>query len=702
MNIYEKILAFFNTKYIDTSYQIWIRKPLEENFNLAYKQGKEDIEKLPLTEIDYEQSTLLYEGGDTYLSFSYLEDYQVIVCVLDKECFFNVNELDHLYLLFYCFFTHEMFQVRENELEKLMEGMQSISSSLDLDELLTKIVGNALAVITAVDAGYLQLYDAEIERLVPSASVGFNQQIQYFKTKIGEGITGKVFMDGKARVLNSNEEVINEMFVNNMSNENLFYISSSAISLDVRAIMCVPVSIGSKRIGIMIVHQYDTKRRLTERDLNLLQGFADQAAVAIENARLYTKVRMSLEEVTKLSNQLKERNQFLLKRNEVHETLTKLSLQNEGVQAIIMELNRMLDTQIVFADFLGNEFYFNKPDQIPPLSIDEISILFFKRQYPVYIDVYDQQAYRYFIYPIINRTVFLGCLIITLLRPLSHLERITIEQGSSTLALELAKQHTLTDVYYKKTHEYFTELLEYKEPELLLTKGKELGLNMNSIMFVTLFKIRSYQDLQVLEAIIHRLVSIIKQQMARTEKIVYGFHNKVTLLISLSSADHISSITKLLDSIIKEWNRKDGPPLSAGIGNSYYGVENIRKSYDEAGKALSYLTEQNRPGMIRYGEIGLNRFFLNQKSEEIERFLNEIFSPLWSHKAKKNELEKTLLVYTNSNRSAIQAAEKLHIHINTLYQRLKKIEEALNLSFNNTEDMLKIELACHLKRTFNA
>jgi DNA-binding PucR family transcriptional regulator len=59
-----------------------------------------------------------------------------------------------------------------------------------------------------------------------------------------------------------------------------------------------------------------------------------------------------------------------------------------------------------------------------------------------------------------------------------------------------------------------------------------------------------------------------------------------------------------------------------------------------------------------------------------------------------------LLVYTNSNRSAIQAAEKLHIHINTLYQRLKKIEEALNLSFNNTEDMLKIELACHLKRTF--
>lgn len=152
-----------------------------------------------------------------------------------------------------------MFQVRENELEKLMEGMQSISSSLDLDELLTKIVGNALAVITAVDAGYLQLYDAEIERLVPSASVGFNQQIQYFKTKIGEGITGKVFRDGKARVLNSNEEVINEMFVNNMSNENLFYISSSAISLDVRAIMCVPVSIGSKRIGIMIVHQYDTK-----------------------------------------------------------------------------------------------------------------------------------------------------------------------------------------------------------------------------------------------------------------------------------------------------------------------------------------------------------------------------------------------------------------------------------------------------------
>lgn len=38
--------------------------------------------------------------------------------------------------------------------------------------------------------------------------------------------------------------------------------------------------------------------------------------------------------------------------------------------------------------------------------------------------------------------------------------------------------------------------------------------------------------------------------------------------------------------------------------------------------------------------------------------------------------------------------------IRTLYQWLKKIEKQLNLSFDNSEDALKIQLGCHLRETF--
>jgi DNA-binding PucR family transcriptional regulator len=52
------------------------------------------------------------------------------------------------------------------------------------------------------------------------------------------------------------------------------------------------------------------------------------------------------------------------------------------------------------------------------------------------------------------------------------------------------------------------------------------------------------------------------------------------------------------------------------------------------------------------------------------------------------------------NKSAVLTAKALDIHINTLYQRLKRIETLMNIHLDNPEDMLKIQLAYHLKETF--
>jgi DNA-binding PucR family transcriptional regulator len=126
----------------------------------------------------------------------------------------------------------------------------------------------------------------------------------------------------------------------------------------------------------------------------------------------------------------------------------------------------------------------------------------------------------------------------------------------------------------------------------------------------------------------------------------------------------------------------------------------VAKSYEEANLSLSYLKSRNKSELFFYEEIGVNRLFLQQPSDDIERFLNEVFVPLQTEHGEHNDLEKTLLAYIKNNKSASNTAKQLHIHINTLYQRLKKIEKQLNLSFDNSEDALKIQLACHLRETF--
>ncbi|MFP3468035.1 hypothetical protein, partial [Leifsonia sp. SIMBA_070] len=79
---------------------------------------------------------------------------------------------------------------------------------------------------------------------------------------------------------------------------------------------------------------------------------------------------------------------------------------------------------------------------------------------------------------------------------------MTIEQASNVLALEMTKRKTQEEVYYKKTQELFTDLLQYKDPRLLEEAGESLGLQTDSFFSVLVVEVVSYTDLQALEAVI--------------------------------------------------------------------------------------------------------------------------------------------------------------------------------------------------------
>ncbi|SDK96416.1 PucR family transcriptional regulator [Lacicoccus qingdaonensis] len=276
---------------------------------------------------------------------------------------------------------------------------------------------------------------------------------------------------------------------------------------------------------------------------------------------------------------------------------------------------------------------------------------------------------------------------------------MTIEQGGTVLSLELVKKNTLTDIYYKKTHESFTDFINNNHIDSLHGQAKELGLDPSHYFSVSVFKIKAGQDLQALELNIHRLVSFIKKSFPNLSLLVYGFHNKVNLLISTPHLSDQERMSEKLDDLMKKWQQNNGETFAAGVGSTYRGIGNIANSYDEAQKALEYLINRNDSAIIHYEEIGVNRLFVHQQPQEIEFFLEETLAPLKSDKD-NNDLEETLVSYIQLNKSAVDTAKKLHIHINTLYNRLRKIEELLEVSFQDPEDNLKIQLACHLRSSY--
>lgn len=122
----------------------------------------------------------------------------------------------------------------------------------------------------------------------------------------------------------------------------------------------------------------------------------------------------------------------------------------------------------------------------------------------------------------------------------------------------------------------------------------------------------------------------------------------------------------------------------------------------KAEKALLHLKKQKEKGLLHYRDIGISTLFLHHPAEEINSFLSETFSVLWNNNETNDELLHTLFTYIQNNRSMATTAKELHIHTNTLYHRIKKVEDLLKIDFNHYEDHLKVLLAVYLYNTFMA
>ncbi|HLF02258.1 MAG TPA: adenylate/guanylate cyclase domain-containing protein, partial [Anaerolineales bacterium] len=78
----------------------------------------------------------------------------------------------------------------------------------------------------------------------------------------------------------------------------------SVVAFNLRSILCVPLKSKGELTGVIYADNRVRTGLFSERDRDILAAFSNQAAVAIENARLFESVKQSLDEVTRLKNLL--------------------------------------------------------------------------------------------------------------------------------------------------------------------------------------------------------------------------------------------------------------------------------------------------------------------------------------------------------------------------------------------------------------
>ena len=587
-------------------------------------------------------------------------------------------------------------QKAQSDMMNLMDGFQTISSTLALDDVLKKIMQYGLSIAKSAEAGYIQLYDEHTDQLIIKEFIGFNDCLNRFKVNVGESITGKVFRDGTVSLIHTTKAIYASM--TDLSQENLDTLEKANFNAQhIKSILSVPISFGLNRIGVMTLHCFELEDGLKENDLLLLQSFAAQAAIAIHNAKLHTEMQKNLEEVTHLSKKLQEANTLLAKRTDIHNLLTRLSLQNKGLDAIIKEMNKLTEKKLVYADYLEGRCYPEHRAQ-QAINLDHLFLLFMKKTEPAYGSIYGKAQTDCYIYPIRSGSIFLGCLIAEGNAPLSQLDSLIIEQGSPFLALEIMKLRSQTEIMFKKTYEAYQQFLKIKNPYQAERAAKDLGIYHHYYLQTALIELEGNVDLQSLENDALVLLAHLKEKIPVENRLLISYNNKIIIFSSTQNANREAHFIEMIQSSTKWWNEQFTVVARAGISTGHYNPGQAEENHLKAEKALLHLKKQNEKGILHYRDIGISRLFLHHPPEEIDSFLSETFSQLWTDQEKNSELLHTLFTYIQNNRSMSATAKELHIHANTLYHRIKKMEDMLKIDFSQYEDYLKVQLAVYLSK----
>lgn len=170
-------------------------------------------------------------------------------------------------------------------LELLLEVGRLLSSKLELGELLTSVMELSTKVVEAESASLL-LLDPKTNELYFDVALGLGPAASKVRLPMGRGIAGTVAERRTA-------EIINDVRLDPRWSPAM----DDATGFTTRSILAVPMLLKGRLVGVLEAIN-KAGGGFTEADLRVFEAFASQAAVAIDNARLFTSLT---EEKFKLS-----------------------------------------------------------------------------------------------------------------------------------------------------------------------------------------------------------------------------------------------------------------------------------------------------------------------------------------------------------------------------------------------------------------
>lgn len=562
---------------------------------------------------------------------------------------------------------------REAELSALFETAHDLAGLRDLDAVLRAIVQRARSLL-GTDVTYLSLNDpdrGDTYMRVTEGSVA--ARFQQLRLGMGEGLGGLVAQTARPYVTDD--------YFKDARFQHTGTIDAGVRDEGLVAILGVPLMLGHHVIGVLFAA--DRRARVFEREqIALLGSFAALAAAAIDTANLLAETRSALAGLERANEIIRDRSGVIERASDVHDRLAELVLRGGGVHDVAAAVSQVLDGTVEFTEAAA------APGYALEASRADGHVVRHKDDWIAAVAAGDE---------------LFGALVLRGHPGLDPVDQLTLERAAMVTSLLLLARRSAAEAEQRVRGELLDDLLDARDrdPRLLDDRARRLHADLSATHVVLAARLDATETDADQEADARRRLWAAASHLAATRHGLAAARDGGTvLLLPLTDSD---SATDLARRTARHLGRAVHEAVTVGasapVGDLAARPEAVAAAYTEAGRCLDALRLLGRGGdgaaAEDFGFLGL----LLAGDQDVPGFVDRTIGQVVAYDERRGtELVRTLGAYFACGMSPARTKEALHVHVNTVAQRLERVGRLLGDDWQSPDRALEMQLALRLHR----